>query len=124
MPRPLQLHRGDTWAFDLSVEDLPPLTGGIAQPFNLGGVVVRLAVGAPDGTGEPVLVESFDIPDSKEAAAGLARLMVLPAASQEIEPALYRLHVRLESPGAPAYAATQAWSLIRVLPSLLPEVAP
>ena len=110
----LVMQQGDTWTFDLSVTGLPGLDGAAAGPFDLSGCTVQLAV-APG----PLSLD-WTIPASPDAVAGLARLVVPPSLTQAVKVGSHRLHLRLVSPGAVAFVATQAYTRLRVLPSLLP----
>lgn len=122
MAKVLELHRGDTWTLDLSVQGLSPLGGGTAGPFDLSGCTAQIAVASNPET--PVaLSEDYLIPDSSEAQAGLARLVVPAPHSQLVPAGTYKLHVRIVSPGPVPFAATQAYTLLKVLPSLLPGAA-
>lgn len=119
MPKPLELHRGDTWFLDLAVTGLPPLAGGPAGPLPLAGCTVQLAVGK--GGGAPAeFVESYQIPASDEAAAGLTRLVVTPNLTQPVVEGNYKVHARVTTGGAIPFVATQCFTPLRVLPSLLP----
>lgn len=119
MAKVLELHRGDTWTLDLSVQGVPPLGGDLPGPFDLSGCTAQIAI-APSPELSSRLFESFDIPPSSESRAGLARL-VLPASLTHTVPAgPYKLHVRIVSPGPVPFAATQTYSALKVLPSLLP----
>ena len=116
------LHRGDTWTFDLEALGLPPLQGGSAPAFDLGGCTVELALAASGAAA--LLTERYDIPASADAAEGLARVVVPASLSNTVPPGNYKLHVRAVSPGVVPFVATQAFVSLKVLPSLLPPFTP